>query len=250
MDCALYSCFRELGTPHGHLADSPMVCCQYEPYTTRLTLPAFVLGSVVFGLKKAPKKIRTFFLVFYDLLRYFLLLSFCFVFLALASLQLFYLVAADVEHLSRCVLSRCFVFVLFFSYCSTAYKETVLFFSFLFFFLFFLLYIHPHRAIFLQSRLPALHPWVNKCLAWMVYCIILFFALLVRSKNRGSLWPTPNQICIATQAVHCEIYPPTPPHNYIAESIPPPRPSSLAGCASHLTSFDADGWIYIPTQRN
>lgn len=33
------------------------------------------------------------------------------------------------------------------------------------------------------------------------------------------------------------------PHNYIAESI------SLARCASYLTSFDTDGWIYIPTPR-
>ncbi len=32
-------------------------------------------------------------------------------------------------------------------------------------------------------------------------------------------------------------------HNYIAELI------SLAWRASHLTSFDTDGWIYIPTPR-
>lgn len=147
----------------------------------RLTLPAFVLSSVLFVLKQQQQQqqIWTFFLFFYDLLSSFLLLSFCFVFLA--SLQLFYLVAADVEHLSCCILSWCFVFVLFFSYCSTAYKETVIFFLSLFF----LLYIHPHWAIFLQSRLPALHPWVNKCLAWMVYCIIFFFALSVHSKNTG-----------------------------------------------------------------
>lgn len=153
MDCALYSCFRELGTPHGHLADSPMVCCQYEPYTTRLTLPAFVLDSVLFGLKTTPKKIRTFFWLFFFMICS--VLSFCcrfvFVFLALASLQLFYLVAADIEHLSRCILSRCFVFV-FFCFFLTARlltRRLCCFFSFLFFFfLFFIVYPPPPSNIF------------------------------------------------------------------------------------------------------
>lgn len=35
--CCL-SCFRKLGIPHGHLADSPMVCCQYELYFIKNSL--------------------------------------------------------------------------------------------------------------------------------------------------------------------------------------------------------------------
>lgn len=36
MHFTLVSYFRELGIPHGHLADLPMVCCQYELYTSSI----------------------------------------------------------------------------------------------------------------------------------------------------------------------------------------------------------------------
>lgn len=42
------SCFRELATPHGHLADLPMVCCQYELYTIS-TLLDCVLFCISLG---------------------------------------------------------------------------------------------------------------------------------------------------------------------------------------------------------